>query len=454
MIPNRALPPSWSWVSFKEVATVASNLVDPVKYQDLPHIAPNHIESRTGRLLPYATVAEDGVTSAKHLFHCGQILYSKIRPYLAKAIEAPFEGLCSADMYPIDTVLVPRFLLYWLLTSEFTHLASQVQGRTVLPKINRDQLDALPVPVAPPNEQQRIVGSIEEQFSRLDTGVLTTQHARQNLKRMRAAVLESAVRGRLFKNPSGTFNPVGHRRELELPTGWSITSVGDIAEVSGGITKNPKRRPANNPIPFLRVANVLRDQLDLREVHNIEVFAGELERLRLQRGDLLVVEGNGSSDQIGRSALWDASIDPCVHQNHVIRIRPGNTILAEYLNIFWNAPSSMATIQAAASSTSGLHTLSTGKVRRIRVTLPPVPEQHRIIEDVDRQLSALNALDQQVAIAEMRERTLRAAILAAAFAGNLVSQDLSDEPASHLLERITAERAPSNGHRPTANRKT
>ena len=63
-----------------------SDLVDPAAFPDSPHIAPNHIESQTGRLLPYLTISEDGVTSAKHRFRQGQILYSKIRPYLAKAI--------------------------------------------------------------------------------------------------------------------------------------------------------------------------------------------------------------------------------------------------------------------------------------------------------------------------------------------------------------------------------
>ncbi len=65
---------------FDEVARVASKLVDPADYADSPHIAPNHIESETGRLLPFGMVSEDGVTSAKHQFFAGQVLYSKIRP--------------------------------------------------------------------------------------------------------------------------------------------------------------------------------------------------------------------------------------------------------------------------------------------------------------------------------------------------------------------------------------
>jgi type I restriction enzyme S subunit len=90
----------------------------------------------------------------------------------------------------------------------------------------------------------------------------------------------------------------------DLPSGWEWIDAGSITQVQGGIQKQPKRRPVANSFPFLRVANVLRGRLDLGDVHEIELFDGEIERYRLQPGDLLVVEGNGSPDQIGRAAQW------------------------------------------------------------------------------------------------------------------------------------------------------
>jgi len=99
------LPKGWKWVQFDNVCEVKSNLVDPTQYKSYPHIAPNYIKKYTGQLLEYNSIEEDGVTSPKHLFYTGQIVYSKIRPYLSKLILAPFEGLCSADMYPIETNL-------------------------------------------------------------------------------------------------------------------------------------------------------------------------------------------------------------------------------------------------------------------------------------------------------------------------------------------------------------
>lgn len=146
-----------------------------------------------------------------------------------------------------------------------------------------------------------------------------------------------------------------------LPKGWCWATVTEIAEVQGGIQKQPKRKPSKNGCPYLRVANVLRNRLDLSEVHEIGLFGNELERLRLLKGDLLVVEGNGSKTEIGRSAIWNAAIDPCVHQNHIIRVRSVAGV-PEFLNYYWNSTEGNQRVMDEAASTSGLYTLSVAKV--------------------------------------------------------------------------------------------
>ena len=97
------IPSYWHSAKFSKIATVKANLVRPHLYKSYLHIAPNNIEKDTGYLLECRTVEDDGVISDNHHFYRGQIIYSKIRPKLNKVIIAPFEGLCSADMYPIDT---------------------------------------------------------------------------------------------------------------------------------------------------------------------------------------------------------------------------------------------------------------------------------------------------------------------------------------------------------------
>ncbi|MFF9396647.1 restriction endonuclease subunit S [Streptomyces griseoluteus] len=176
-----------------------------------------------------------------------------------------------------------------------------------------------------------------------------------------------------------------------LPSGWVRVNLDEIAEVQGGIQKQQKRRPVDNKFPFLRVANVASGALDLREVHEVELFEGELERFALRAGDLLVVEGNGSVSQLGRAARWNGEIENCVHQNHLIRVRPGPAISAKFLELLWNSPAVSEQLRGAAASTSGLHTLSTAKLKRVSIALPPLEEQRRIVAALEEQLSRLDA---------------------------------------------------------------
>jgi len=291
--------------------------------------------------------------------------------------------------------------------------------------LTHDRFLPLLVPLAPLPEQRRIVEVLESNFARLDAAVAALERVRANLKRYRASVLEAASTGGLVK--------------VESP--WQFSALGEIAEIRSGIQKQPSRAPRLNSHPFLRVANVLRGRLDLGEIHDVELFDGELEKLRLARDDLLVVEGNGSPSEIGRMAIWDGSIEGCVHQNHIIRARIEGKALPKFIETFWNSPSGSEQVKAVSSSTSGLYTLSAGKVGKIRVPLPSLEEQRRIVGEVDRQISVVQESETEVEAGIMRCISLRHSVLKVAFEGKLVPQDPTDEPASVLLKRIERERS-------------
>jgi len=188
---------AWRTVRFDEAAEIASNLVDPAGIRELPHIAPNHIASGRPKLLSFKTIAEDGVISGKHRFYPGQIIYSKIRPYLRKVVRVDFEGACSADMYPINARCNARYLMYWMLSPEFTWLASQQEGRTVLPKINQKALSSIPTPVAPEPVQAAIAARLDVVFARADRMEAEAARARALIDRLEAAILGRAFRGEL-----------------------------------------------------------------------------------------------------------------------------------------------------------------------------------------------------------------------------------------------------------------
>lgn len=212
---------------------------------------------------------------------------------------------------------------------------------------------------------------------------------------------------------------------------WPKVPLDAVAEIHGGIQKQPKRAPRDNAFPFLRVANVTASGLDLDDIHEVELFDGELDRFRLQQGDLLVVEGNGSASQIGRAAVWDGSIKDAVHQNHLIRVRPAPDLDARYLCLLWNSPMVRDELSQVASSTNGLHTLSVTKLKRITLPLPPVAEQHRIVGLLEEHLTRLDAAGNYLSASRRRLDALERSALDAHFGG-------TDVPLSDLIEDISA----------------
>ena len=161
------IPQGWHVRPFSKIATVKSNLVDPALYKDMQQISPASIEKNTARILELCTVEQAGVSSPNHYFYKGQIIYSKIRPLLNKVIIAPFDGLCSADMYPIETVLDTEYLLFYLLSSSYLQQLSVTANRVKMPKINQEELGATLVLIPPEQEQREIVAIIKSKCSKI-----------------------------------------------------------------------------------------------------------------------------------------------------------------------------------------------------------------------------------------------------------------------------------------------
>lgn len=196
--PPYELPEGWMWANFLDVAEIALNLVDPMEYPNLPLVAPDNIEKKTGRLLGYITTGEAGVTSPKHRFYPEQIVYSKIRPYLSKAILVDFKGLCSADMYPINSLINKRFLYHYMLSEVFLDLISKSKSRTVLPKINQKELNSILVPVPSLEEQAQIVHHIDRVLSiEFEANSYVIKYELENLTQ---SILSRTFRGELGTN--------------------------------------------------------------------------------------------------------------------------------------------------------------------------------------------------------------------------------------------------------------
>lgn len=194
--PN--IPYNWNVDKFKYQASVKANLVHPEDYTKHPQISPDSIEKNTGRLLGYRNVEESGIISDNHLFFKGQIIYSKIRPNLNKVIIAPFDGLCSADMYPIETSNNVRYFQYLMLSNPFVSQVSVViQDRVKMPKINQVELGEMFIVVPPISEQQEIADYLDKKTTKIDSLVEELEAQLTDLATYKQAVITEAVTGKV-----------------------------------------------------------------------------------------------------------------------------------------------------------------------------------------------------------------------------------------------------------------
>ena len=344
--------------------------------------------------------------------------------------------------------------------------------------------------IPPLKEQERIVDKIEQLVSNLDDGLKNLNKAINLMTIYRLAVSKAGFMGQLSKSLSENLSMEDisgegllkeilsiRRRNWEdkqlrifktqgkepkndrwkekykepkppmeetlpqLPEGWVWASMDQIGEVTGGLTKNGSRIGMEIKLPYLRVANVYYGKLDLVEIKTIGLGKEELERVLLEHEDLLIVEGNGSIGQIGRAALWDGSIDPCVHQNHIIKVRFADKRISKFVLAWLISQIGREYVVKAASSTSGLHTLSVSKIANLPIPLPSVQEQNLIINEMEARLSVQDKAKETLELQVRRAEALRKSIFRKAYIGKLVSQIPSEEPAEILLKKIEEEKA-------------
>ena len=195
------VPEHWSVLKFSRAVRIAEGQVNPEDepYSSMLLIAPNHISSGTGRLDQFETAADQGAESGKYKCNKGNVVYSKIRPALCKATIAPEDCLCSADMYPMDGRgdINNRYLLWLLLSSQFTGWSVLEADRVAMPKINRDTLCELRMPAPPMDEQQIIADFLDRETAKIDQLIAKVETAIERLQEYRSALITAAVTGKI-----------------------------------------------------------------------------------------------------------------------------------------------------------------------------------------------------------------------------------------------------------------
>lgn len=317
-------------------------------------------------------------------------------------------------------------------------------------KLTRSAMDEIPVRLAPTAEQERIVTAIEEAFSKLDAGEAGLRTVRQLLKRMRDAILTAAVTGRLVpQDPTETpaaklLADLGERPNPDLsdplPSGWEwcqLQAVSVLQEYGLSLKAHETRNASD--VPMLRMGNLQGGAIAASNLKFVSASHEEVQARRLQAGDLLFNRTN-SAELVGKSAVYFGIPADATFASYLIRVRLAPGVVPSWCAAAINSQHGRRYIDSVAVQQVGQANVNGTKLKQFPIPLPPMEEQRRIVAEVERQLSFVEACERAVDVGLARSAGLRRSVLKAAFEGRLVPQDPSDEPASVLLDRIRAER--------------
>ncbi|MFV8172810.1 restriction endonuclease subunit S [Mycolicibacterium peregrinum] len=314
--------------------------------------------------------------------------------------------------------VLDRKFLFWFLAAVKPDLIGAGKGGAQ-PNISQTILKDWQIDLPPLVEQHRIVGVLEDHLSRLDAADRIASRSADRLRNLGNRVLMQLVESMSYERV-----PVSRLLRAKPANGRSVPT-------------------ATTGFPVLRLTSLRDGEIDLRERKVGEWTAEDARKYIVQQGDILLSRGNGSRHLVGRAGIVTAMPDPVAYPDTMIRLSPDmSQVIPEYLVTLWNAPDARRQIEAAARTTAGIYKISQPIVGSIEIPLPGIEAQKEIIEAVSDFNQSSSRLAREILSAQTRSAALRRALLRAAFNGELVDQDPSDEPAAAALERLRAESKP------------
>lgn len=423
------VPMGWEVKCLKRVAALINK---KVAASDMAQtLSLENIESWTGKLVfpENSQVLESDLQE----FQPQDVLFCKLRPYLAKVHLAINSGACVGELLVLrsNEEILPKYLFHRLLSEPFITIVNSSTYGSKMPRANWEFISQMAIAIPPKEEQEAIASFLDDKTAQLDQLITQKQEMLELLREERAALINHAVAKGL--DAAAPLRDSGVEWLGEVPAHWEVKKLKWIAEIQGGIALSAGKK-LENPVtlPYLRVANVQDGYLDLSEVKTVEVEAEQVARYTLHKGDLLMNEG-GDNDKLGRGCVWHGEIEPCLHQNHVFAVRLFNGYNPEWLNLITVTEGARTHFMTRAKQSTNLASISSSNIKELPVLLPPVAEQQEIMalvaEETARVAKATDAINQEIALLQ----EYRAALIAEAVTGQLDVRDYVPARAAVLM---------------------
>ncbi len=436
------LPEGWSLSSIGDLIGAEGLFVDGdwieskdqdpngnVRLIQLADIGEADFKDRSNRYMTFDRAQELGCTFLKQ----DDILVARMPEPLGRATLFP---LAKADGYVtvVDVAIIRpgnginnKYLSYIINSPGVRKRIYELQTGTTRKRISRRNLATVKIPIAPLPEQLRIVDKIEELFSEIKK---CKDQLTVNIKQL------AFYKQSLF---TWIFEGKGTKDQKKAVKKW--TSLGEIAEIAGGVTigRNLAGKKTIR-VPYLRVANVQDGYLDLKDVKTIEIQRPEKEKYKLIFGDILYTEG-GDRDKLGRGTIWRDEIKNCIHQNHIFRARlVSKSIDPKYIAYYSQTKTAKDYFFKYGKQTTNLASINIKTLSGLPIPLYPIDIQQEIVQEIEAKLSVCNKAEETILETEQQIEQLRISILRNAAMGKLSDQNVGEEPAFELLNRIVEER--------------
>lgn len=376
-----------------------------------------------------------------------------------------------------------KYIYYWLIFSK--HFAEKLASGTTFLEVSGKNAGLIPFPVAPRNEQTRIVEKLEELLSDLDNGVDELKAAQTKLNQYRQSLLKSAVEGSLTaewrqQNPvtetgeqllqrilterrqrweqqklaefkeKGKTPPKDWQKKYpepvqpdtselpELPNGWVWASIDQLTW-NKRYGSSSKTNDDSSGIPVLRMGNIQNGQLDYGNLKYLPKDHKEFPDLLLSDGDLLFNRTN-SAELVGKTAIFRDIGKPCSYASYLISVTFCDSYQPDLAAYFINSVLGKAWLSTVVNQTAGQANVNGTKLGELAIPVPPLNEQTAIISAMNSSQEQISAQLENFELGIKRAEAQRKNILKDAFSGKLVPQNPNDEPASVLLKKIETER--------------